>query len=668
MRSCLILAGVLILAGRLAAQTVFTDLRGLEKRGDYYYSRLAYVKAADLYSQALKKKKNQRDEGLNRKAARLFKEIARYAEAKQCFENMMHYGCRLTRADSIQYFNTLRATGDLKADSFLTMVYSGALLNSLFRDSLYYNIYGLPFNTERPEYCPVPFQGGILFVSEEEDTSVVKTYNALNNGGFARLYYAARCDTGWLAPARIATGEEDLIHIGPVSFYSDSNAVVNMSREGGMKPYRLQLFSSVFHKNTLTWESFSPLPFNHPDYSVGHPAISRDGKKMFFVSDMEGGIGGTDIYVTEFENGSWTMPRNLGPKINTEGNEKYPCLPEDNILFFSSDGRYGIGGMDVYYADLMFKDSLVVNMGYPVNSPLDDFGFSYDKESRTGYFSSNRKDQGRDDDLYMFTENKIFLDITLYDDFDKKELQEYTVYIADAELSIPVRYSQGDRANIVKASLRPAHTYQVIVHKEDYRDDTLTISTYGMKSYANRISGTVYLKRKPVYYASLRYKNERANEKGTDAWILVNNITSNTLDTLDHNSASASIKLDGDCEYIITSRHGERLWYIYVEKKTFKISASLPYYNLYLGSATPSVLHVRIQSCSPVQEGESFSPQVKVWDRVNRNDFDITPGPEGDFQLVVTDSRLFDLFVDGKKIVRSGKEIISDKYCIKFLK
>lgn len=668
MKKLLVILFLLIKVGDAFAQTVFTDVNSLKNRADYYYKQLTYAKAADLYAEALKKKKNIKDCELNRKAAILFKKMSRYEEAKRCFENIQMSGYSLSSQDSIDYFNTLRAINDPKADTIFTKVYSRIVLNNLFRDSLYYNIFGLPFNTAGSEYCPVQLHKGMFYVTEEEDTSVVRKYNALNNGGFARIYHSQKSDTGWSKSIKVDFDKEDVLHIGPVAFYDSLKAIVNLCVKGDQEPYRLELYSAEFDESLNRWKYLSPISINNSEYSVGHPAISNDGKQLFFVSDMPGGFGGTDIYMSVLKNGSWSDPVNLGSKINTKGDEKYPFLTDDNILFFSSDGRYGMGGLDIYYVDLLFNDLMVVNMGFPVNSNLDDFGFSYNKKAKTGYFSSNRKSDGGDDDLYMYTENKVFFDLSIFDDFDKKELVGYTANLIDAELNIPVRCIPGSFPNTIKANLRPGHAYRLIIHKDDYKNDTLNISTYGNAAYTNKISQTIYLKRKQIYNASLQFKGEFSKENFSGALILINNMTERTLDTLDNVTATATIKLDGDCEYIITSRNGDKLRYIYVERKSFKLSALVPYYNLYLGAATPSILSVRIKECVPTKDTETFNvPKVMVWDWVNRNQFDITPGPDGDFQIVVMDDRLYDLLINGKEVRLEGKEIVHDKYCIKYL-
>jgi|GEM_PF-6994378 len=668
MRALLVILLCGIFVGNASSQTVFTDVNSLKKRADFYYKQLAYSRAADLYAEALKKKKNSKDCALNRTAAGLFKKMSRYEDAKRCYENIQLFGCRLNAQDSIDYFNILRAINDPKADTIFTRVHSRIVLNNLFRDSLYYNIFNLPFNTPGSEYCPLQVYDGMFYVTEEEDTSVVRRYNALNNGGFARVYYAQRSDSGWSAPAKVSFDKENILHLGPVSFYDSLNAIVNLCLKGDHEPHRLELYSAVFDKDLIRWKILSPLSMNNPEYSVGHPAISRDGRQLFFVSDKEGGYGGTDIYVSTLEKGVWSEPVNLGPKINTNGDEKYPYITDDNILFFSSDGKYGMGGLDIYYVDLLFKDTIAVNMGFPVNSNLDDFGFSYDKRTKAGYFSSNRKSNGREDDLYMYTENKIFFDLSVFDDFDKKELIDFKASLMDAELNIPIRCIPGASPHTIKANLRPGHQYRLVIQKEDYKNDTITISTYGVASYTNRVSRTLYLKRKQMYNASLQLKGEFSRENFSGALILINNLTEKTLDTLDNTTAAATIKLDGDCEYIITSRNGDKVRYIYVEKKSFRLSSQIPYYNLYLGAAKPTILHVKIKECTSAKEGEgSKVPEVTVWDWVNRNQFTITPGPEGIFQIVVMDDRLYDLFIDGEEVRLEGNETVHGSYCINYL-
>ena len=152
------------------------------------------------------------------------------------------------------------------------------------------------------------------------------------------------------------------------------------------------------------WMEAVEVPFNSDDYSTGHPALSPDGKQLYFVSDMPGSIGQTDIFVVDvLENNSFSEPRNLGPEINTERKEMFPFI-NDQKLYFSSDGHTGLGGLDVYEVPYTEEEGFqeVKNLGQPINSNRDDFSYIVNEENQKGYFASNRSEGKGDDDIYSF--------------------------------------------------------------------------------------------------------------------------------------------------------------------------------------------------------------------------------------------------------------------------
>ena len=178
----------------------------------------------------------------------------------------------------------------------------------------------------------------------------------------------------------------------------------------------LKLYSAELRKDEdslPTWQNIKELPFNSEDYSVGHPTVSKDGKLLYFVSDMPGSIGATDIFVVDIleENTStkqdstftgYSRPRNLGDKVNTAGREMFPYIT-NNALYLASDGHLGLGGLDVYESriiDSNFQNP--VNLGAPLNSELDDFGFIVNEEKNKGFVCSNRLSGRGDDDIYSF--------------------------------------------------------------------------------------------------------------------------------------------------------------------------------------------------------------------------------------------------------------------------
>jgi outer membrane protein OmpA-like peptidoglycan-associated protein len=144
------------------------------------------------------------------------------------------------------------------------------------------------------------------------------------------------------------------------------------------------------------WRDVATTSLESKEYGVGHPSITKDGKSIYFASQAPDGLGGTDIYKADLKDGVISNPVNLGPSVNTAGDDSFPYIADDNTLYFSSNGHLGLGGLDVF----KYTDGQVTNMGSPVNSSLDDFGFSYSEATGKGYVSSNRDGGQGGDDVY----------------------------------------------------------------------------------------------------------------------------------------------------------------------------------------------------------------------------------------------------------------------------
>ncbi|MCA0365212.1 MAG: OmpA family protein [Bacteroidetes bacterium] len=230
-------------------------------------------------------------------------------------------------------------------------------------------------------------------------------------------------------------------HEGPCTFYDNAQKII-FTRNGnsggggifGQKKEgitRLKLYSA--EKKTNDWGNIKELPFNSDDYSCGHPTVDKSDKILYFVSDMPGGYGGTDLYMSRFLNGAWSKPENLGGKVNTVGNEMFPFIAPDGQLYFSSDGHPGLGDLDIFVSKTDPVSAKPVgkvrNVGAPLNSQNDDFGIITDSNRNFGYFSSNRKRGGSDDDIYKF--NRIGtlygcrdLIVNVYDKDTKKPIEK----------------------------------------------------------------------------------------------------------------------------------------------------------------------------------------------------------------------------------------------------
>jgi len=176
--------------------------------------------------------------------------------------------------------------------------------------------------------------------------------------------------------------------------------------EGGtnhLKLYSADLVTEEeWGKEKSKWTNIQELPFNSENYSVGHPTISEDGKLLYFVSDMPGSIGATDIFVVDILTDGYSKPRNLGETVNTAGREMFPYITNSS-LYFASDGYLGLGGLDVYESKLEKKNfTTPENLGEPLNSKLDDFAFIIQEDENKGFVSSNRSSGKGDDDIYSF--------------------------------------------------------------------------------------------------------------------------------------------------------------------------------------------------------------------------------------------------------------------------
>jgi outer membrane protein OmpA-like peptidoglycan-associated protein len=202
-------------------------------------------------------------------------------------------------------------------------------------------------------------------------------------------------------------------HEGPCTFYHTEDRVIftrNNKTDGGLlnskskDVSRLKLYSAV--KKSGDWQQIKELPFNSDEYSCGHPTLTVDDQILYFVSDMPGGYGGTDIYLTRFTGGEWSKPVNLGGSVNSQGSEMFPYVDDRGNLYFSTDGHPGLGGLDMFFVSMNTATGLPAgkarNLGAPLNSNKDDFGILTDSERKEGYFSSNRKRGNADDDIYGF--------------------------------------------------------------------------------------------------------------------------------------------------------------------------------------------------------------------------------------------------------------------------
>ncbi len=283
-----------------------------------------------------------------------------------------------------------------------------ANLSSYYENKDIYEVELLNINSSYSDFGVSFLEDGIVFASTREEVAPKKRYNRTNSA-YLDLYQSKYDEEGNLgAITKLGKNVNTKYHEGPAVIYAGGEKMIftrnNAEAKVKEKDHKLvsfQLFETQKNKKG-DWDKPRLLSFGEEKYSVGHAAVSGDGKLLYFSSNRPGGIGGTDLYVSENLNGGWGTPKNLGDKINTEGNEMFPFISGDSLLYFSSDGQSGLGGLDIYRANLTSQQS-VENLGAPINSKRDDFAFVLHQEGNWGYFSSNRAGGIGDDDLYYFS-------------------------------------------------------------------------------------------------------------------------------------------------------------------------------------------------------------------------------------------------------------------------
>ena len=247
-------------------------------------------------------------------------------------------------------------------------------------------------------------------------------------------------------------------------YFTRNNYFKGRLKSARDKEVKLKIYKAT--KQNDSWGSIEELPFNGDQYSTAHPALSPDNDKLYFSSDMPGSYGKSDIwFVYIFENGEYSQPINLGPNVNTEFRESFPFLDKENNLYYSSDGKLGLGGFDVFSSKLNNRGypQSSINLGMPVNSAFDDFGYVYNQMKNFGYISSNRDglNGSSSDQVYRIVKNntnysnngleenicEFILEGKVYDTFTRELLIGAKVQLLNSNKNIISNYTVDENGN-----------------------------------------------------------------------------------------------------------------------------------------------------------------------------------------------------------------------------
>ena len=398
-----------IASGLLSAQNKDT------KTADKLFDRYEYVDAAKEYLKLTEKGKA--DNYVYKQLADSYynvfntkeavKWFAKATEEKQDAETYYKYAQMLkaegnyAEADKqMKQFASL-APNDQRAKTFNS---NPQYLPTLKSQAKLYDVVKSDISSDKTDFGAVLTNDNNVYFSSSRNTS--KKNSNWNEEPYLDLYKATYNANKTISEAVAVDNLNTRWHDGPASVSSDGSVMYYGSESFNEKEYikdkeKKAKFGKIYlYKATNSggsWSNSKPLPFNNAAYDVRNPSISKDGKTLYFSSNMPGGMGGEDIWKVSVNGDEYGTPENLGAKINTEANESFPFITDDNVLFFSSNGKQGFGGLDVFKIDLS-KGTDAVNVGAPVNTEKDDFAFTYNTAKKVGFFSSNR---GGNDDIYI---------------------------------------------------------------------------------------------------------------------------------------------------------------------------------------------------------------------------------------------------------------------------
>ena len=396
----------------IASSSVFSQ-SAATKKADKLYSRYEYVTAAEEYLKLVENGKadNYEYKRLAESYFNMFNtvEAARwYAKATETAQDPETY---------YRYAQMLKSNGKYEESNkqmqkFASLAPNDQRAMTFKQDPNYvpklrdkqkkYDVKSLEISSDKSDFGAVLYDNQLYFTSARNESK--KEYG-WNKEPFLDIYKADYNIDGTITNANAVSELNSKFHDGPITISADGltayfsgdsfkEASFEKDKENKLKLSRNNLF--VCTKDNGKWGKVISLPFNSNEYSTSNPSLSRDGRTLYFSSDMPGSIGGVDIWkVAVNTDGTFGNPENLGNLVNTEGNESFPFISDDNItLFFASSGRPGLGGLDVFQIDLT-KGAEAVNLGAPVNTEKDDFGFTFNKPKNLGFFASNRN--GNDD-------------------------------------------------------------------------------------------------------------------------------------------------------------------------------------------------------------------------------------------------------------------------------
>lgn len=557
----LVSAALLCCVGHVSAQNKFAE----QKMG-----RLAYESAIKQYESSLASDSTNMSDWAN--LAECYRMTRRSAKAEYAYYKVVYEGTptadhyfyyALSLMENEKYDDAARAAEDFfKAypnDSRAANLKKGIEKHAeLLATEAFYKVEKVTLNSDQNDMCPTIYGEGLVFASNRGEAGVLTNVHAWTGQKFMSLHYAQGSDINFSFPAPFAEEIASKFNDGPACFSADGNTMyftrnnVEDKKSMGQDDFKIKLKIFFSTKNGTAWSEPQPFPFNSDEYNTAHPALSKDGAFLFFASDRPGGQGGMDLWKSEWDGSTWTNPINLGDKINTPGNEVFPYQAPNGDVYFSSNGHYGLGGLDLYIVE---NNSDPQNLGSPMNSSDDDFGICINTEGNTGYFTSNRKAQELNDDIYYFKKECADMKVKIVDAATGEALIDASVTVLenDVEKSIETTDSTG----YIKLCLNPLHNYEFKAKKKDYGDSVSKLT--GAQIAAASVSGdnvTLELSKnasKEITLAGRVFNQDDKSGLAGQEVVLINTNTQERVTTQTDAQGQYMFKLEADQRYEVST-------------------------------------------------------------------------------------------------------------------
>ncbi|WP_264564040.1 OmpA family protein [Flavobacterium sp. N3904] len=472
---------------------------------DKKYDSYAYIDAIKTYERVV-------DKGY--KSAEMFEKLgnsyyfnSQWDKAAKWYYELFAITSNVEPEYYYRYAHCLRSTGQNEKANEMLILYSQKSSNSnkgelymkevnyldqIKANSGRYKIKDAGINTKYSDYGSSFYNDKLVFTSSRDTGSLGQRKHTWTDQYFTNLYETElsgdSLQTGKTekfsrkVKSRFHEASAIFTKDGNTMYFTRNNYLDGKKGKDGNKVTLIKIYKAEYVNND--WTNITELPFNSNNYSAAHPALSPDEKTLYFVSDMPGTIGQSDIFKVKINfDRSFGLPENLGETINTEGKETFPFVTDENEIYFASDGHSGLGGLDIFVSKMNPDGTFgeVQNVGADVNSPKDDFAYLINTKSRIGFFSSNRDGGKGYDDIYTFLEIRPIK--------CQQEINGFITDLATGQIlpgAIVTLYdSQHQKINSINSDDKGYYsfvvdcnkTYSVRAEKEDYTSKEKTIIT-----------------------------------------------------------------------------------------------------------------------------------------------------------------------------------------------